>query len=240
MAKLFYQEKIQISKEMLNENGNLTNHAILHLFQDVAGVHAAQLKIDYIELNKRNLMWVVVRNRHQVFQSPKCGETVLVSTWPHPNKRLDFDREYRIESLHGDIYIQGDSKWCILDKIQKRMVMVKDLLPVDSKYVEKHNFSTPLLQINVKGTLNEKTWTFQVNKNQIDQNNHLNNTEYASMIDQCLKDLNVQASLFEINFVKETKLNQILEFKYYEDNENLYFEGYVEGNLHVKVKVICQ
>lgn len=41
MAKLFYQEKIQISKEMLNENGNLTNHAILHLFQDVAGVHAA-------------------------------------------------------------------------------------------------------------------------------------------------------------------------------------------------------
>ena len=68
MAKLFYQEKIQISKEMLNENGNLTNHAILHLFQDVAGVHAAQLKIDYIELNKRNLMWVVVRNRHQVFQ----------------------------------------------------------------------------------------------------------------------------------------------------------------------------
>lgn len=179
-------------------------------------------------------------NRHQVFQSPKCGETVLVSTWPHPNKRLDFDREYRIESLHGDIYIQGDSKWCILDKIQKRMVMVKDLLPVDSKYVEKHNFSTPLVQINVKGTLNEKTWTFQVNKNQIDQNNHLNNTEYASMIDQCLKDLNVQAKLFEINFVKETKLNQILEFKYYEDNENLYFEGYVEGNLHVKVKVICQ
>ena len=120
------------------------------------------------------------------------------------------------------------------------MVMVKDLLPVDSKYVEKHNFSTPLVQINVKGTLNEKTWTFQVNKNQIDQNNHLNNTEYASMIDQCLKDLNVQASLFEINFVKETKLDQVLEFKYYQDNENLYFEGYVEGNLHVKVKVICQ
>lgn len=240
MAKLFYQEKIQISKEMLNENGNLTNHAILHLFQDVAGVHAAQLKIDYIELNKRNLMWVVVRNRHQVFQYPKCGEIVLVSTWPHPNKRLDFDREYRIESLQGENYIQGDSKWCILDKIKKRIAMVHDLFPNDGEYIEKSNFSTPLVQINVKGTLKEKIWMFQVNKNQIDQNNHLNNTEYASMIDQCLKDLKVQARQFEINFVKETKLDQVLEFRYYQDNNDLYFEGYVQENLHVKVKVVCQ
>ena len=106
MAQLFYPENIQITKEMVDENGNLTNHAILKLFQDVAGVHATQLKIDYIALDKRNLMWVVVRNRHQVFQYPKCGETVLVSTWPHPNKRLDFDREYRIESLQGENYIQ--------------------------------------------------------------------------------------------------------------------------------------
>ncbi len=237
MEKLFYQEKITLTKEMFNDNHSLTNHAILYLFQTVAGLHATKLKIDYIHLGKRNLMWVVVRNRHHIIQSPQIGETVIVSTWPHPTKRFDYDREYQITSLTGKTYIIGDSKWCILDKVQKRIAIVNDLLPNEG-YVSDSNFTTPLIQINVKGEPLDKNWEYTVNKNQIDQNNHLNNTEYATMIDQCLKDLRVNASQFEINFVKETKLGQTLKFNCYQEDTTLYFEGKVEDSIHVKAKVI--
>lgn len=237
MSKLYYEKKIQLTKEMFNNQKQLTQQAILNLFQMVAGEHATQLNIDYIQLNKRNLMWVVVRNRHHIIKQPKINDIVIVSTWPHKVNRIEYDREYSIKSLNSENLIVGDSKWCIVDKSTRRIACIKDIL-VEGDFFEQKNFDVPLKTIQSKDFSKQQVvFQFQVNSSQIDVNNHLNNTEYAFMIEQCLQKNNMQIQDFEINYIKETKLNEILEFKIIEENQVYYVEGYVNLQLRVRAKV---
>ena len=234
MKEYYYQQEIICSKEMFNENKCLSNKSILDLFQIVAGNHAKQLNIDYIALNKRNLMWVVVRNRYEIVRQPKINEVVKVVTWPHKAKRIDYDREYLILDENGNVCIKGDSKWCILDQNSKRITMVNDILTT-GEFVQNHNFDTPLVQIPNKDFSNIKAeYHFTITKDQIDQNNHLNNAQYAYMIDECLKSYPHILTRFEINFVKETKLNDTLDFKIIEEDHKIYVEGSLNGVTHVK------
>lgn len=237
MSKLYYEKKVQLTSEMFNDQNQLTQQAILNLFQMVAGEHATQLNIDYRQLNKRNLMWVVVRNRHHIIQHPKVNDIVIISTWPHKANRIEYDREYRIKSLNNDCLIIGDSKWCIVDKSTRKIACIKDIL-VEGDFFEQKNFDTPLKSIQNKDFSNRNiVFQFQVNSSQIDVNNHLNNTEYAFMIEQCLQSKKISIQDFEINYVKETKLNEILEFKIIEENQIIYIEGYVNLQLRVRAKV---
>ena len=59
MEVYYLEQEVEITSDMLYEN-RLTNQAILVLFQDVAGNHAINLKIDYDHLIKQNMIWVVV------------------------------------------------------------------------------------------------------------------------------------------------------------------------------------
>lgn len=234
MEVYYLEQEVEITSDMLYEN-RLTNQAILVLFQDVAGNHAINLKIDYDHLIKQNMIWVVVRNRHEVLKQPKLHEKVIVSTWPHRTNRFEFDREYEIRALDGTIYVKGDSKWCILDMVSRRIVVTTSIL-MEGEFLDKHNFTTPLKQIpNHDFTNIPVSYKSVVTKNQIDKNNHLNNTEYASMIDKALEANNIDIDIknFEINFVKETKLHEELDFKI------LFIDGvyYLEGSCNNEVRV---
>ncbi len=236
MEVYYYQEEIEIQENMLSD-GKLTNHAILSLFQEVAGKHAVNLKIDYVELNKLNLMWVVVRNRHVVLKQPTLHEKVIVSTWPHRTNRFEFDREYQIKSLDGTVYVKGDSKWCVLNQTTRRIVATTEIL-MEGNFLDVWNFETPLKQIpNMNFEPIKVSYSAIVQPTQIDQNHHLNNTEYATMIDAAIRPYNLTIQSFEINFVKETKLNEQLDFKILEMPKEYYIEGSCEGQVRVKAKI---
>lgn len=231
MKKLYFTKQITIDNK-------ISSFYILDLFQDIAGDHAEYLKIDSKNLIKRNLMWVVVRNRFELIKTPSLNEKVILATWPHKTNRIEFDREYCITSLDGDVYIKGDSKWCLLDINTKKIALVKDILN-DGDFYDKYNFNTPLKPIPNK-EFSSFNYIYEkiVSEDQIDVNNHLNNAEYAKMIDECIKFINKPIKLVEINYIKETKYQQKLSFKLINEENVYYLEGYVDNVVHVRAKVV--
>ena len=115
MATMKYSAKITLFSSYFDEYDRLSAKSILRLFQDVAGVNGDEIGVGYLTLLEKNLYWILTRIKFDVLEMPLPNQTVYVSTWPHEKGRIDFDRDFKIESEDGKTMIIGTSKWCVID-----------------------------------------------------------------------------------------------------------------------------
>lgn len=185
----------------------LMPHAVLDLFQDVAGKHADLIGVGFNDLIKNNLIWVLVRTKYIVLKNPPLYAKVKATTWPKPKGRIDFDREYIIEDEKGDLLIKGISKWVVVNAKTRRISLTKDVnYSCDISHDANFNGNFEKLEdFFIDGCQeNEATTTFS----DLDHNGHVNNINYARFI---INSINLskadEIQSFEINYIKELPAN---------------------------------
>ena len=82
---------------------HLTPYTISNLFQEAASLHAEELNVGYEVMKEKDLAWIVVRNKITIIDPINVGKVVKVNTWPLPNGRFDFDREYLLYNEEGNL-----------------------------------------------------------------------------------------------------------------------------------------
>ena len=45
-------------------------------------------------MNAKNLAWIIARNKITIYKNKNIGKIVKVKTWPQPNGRFEFVRDY--------------------------------------------------------------------------------------------------------------------------------------------------
>ncbi|MGL4949075.1 MAG: hypothetical protein ACRC5M_01745, partial [Anaeroplasmataceae bacterium] len=123
---------------------------------------------------------------------------------------IDFNREYLLEDINGNLLIKGISKWVIVD-INTRKLARTDKIDFEGEY---HNVSlyndVDKIKIDIP---NNKEFCFQyiVKNSDIDHNCHMNNARYASLVFDSINMSNNLISFFQIDHIKETKLNDKID-----------------------------
>lgn len=214
----------------------LNPHAILDLFQDVAGLHAGVLEIGYDKLIERKLIWVLIRTKFEVIKNPKMYDKCTVITWPKEKGKVDFDREYLIVDENNEILVKGISKWVIVNYETRRISLTRD---IDYNCIihDESNFNESFDKIE-DFEINDLDYNEEyVDYSSLDHNGHLNNINYAKYVMNIIKlEKNQNIKNFEINYIKEVRCGEYIK-NYHKKEGNTYF---IKGISNNEICFLCK
>jgi len=227
MTQMKYATKITLYNSYFDINDRLTPKSILNIFQDVASIHAEEIGVGYRAMIEKNLYWVLSRIKFDIIQMPKINQIVIVETWPHVKGRIDFDRDIRILSEEKDVLIIGTSKWCVIDTVNRMLQRTDNIDYVgecclDVNYEER--FNKIILPDNLK-----KNFDYKVNFTDLDHNEHMNNTNYATIVLNAVE--NKKINHFEINYINECKQNDKMIVSSVVTENGEFVTGFMEDKI---------
>ena len=220
-----YQESFRIRYSEGDRHGRLKLRTFFDYAQEVAGNHATALGCGLETLLARQQAWVLSRIRVRFRQYPSIGETVTMKTWPSGFDHLFARREFELLSAAGDVLAEATSFWLFLDTGQMRIMNaakeIGALLP-DNSALPVHFAEVEKLPAPAEGTQAE----FPIRETQIDLNGHLNNAEYAALVQDVLGESRYPAEL-QVNYQKSVPPQSRLVITCVFDGPNFQIAGRV-------------
>lgn len=234
---LQHSQKIVTAVDEFDFLERIKPSAIMEYFQDLATVHASEIGIGYGEMKEQNLCWVLNRLSAIIDKSPKLGEEIIITTYPHKPGLVDAVRDYYITDVSGESLIRGTSRWCVLDIKSKAVRRCSPLFNYDdSAYNPKYAVPEGNPQLPGLDTLvgDVKSSAGQVKITDLDRNGHMNNARYADIMVNCC-DFDFYSSheikAFDFNFLCEMKIGNEYCVKSKTDGKTSWFEA--SGNTRV-------
>ena len=223
-----YQTKITLYNSFFDANDNLSFKSILNIFQDVASIHGEILGVGYEAMLKKNLYWVLSRIKIDILKMPKPNDVVVVETWPHEKGRVDFDRDLKIMSETGETLIIGTSKWCVIDT-KTRMLQRTDNVNFmgQGEFCKNKNYEDKFTKIVLPVGQTEQKFVHKVRFSDLDHNQHMNNTNYATLAQNALEGKSF--GHFEINFNAECVLGDEILVEAVKTSNEAFVLGNVNG-----------
>ena len=219
---LLYEKNYQLRVSDFDHSDNLRPSAILDMFQSVASEHASKLNIGYEELLQKDSVWVLLRMRYDVIKNIGFGvENVVVKTWPQVAGKVDFDRDYCIESSDGERLVKASSKWCVINMKTRRITTGSAVYPVEEHYDEVI-YPEGLKKLPAFELDDADVFEGYAGHSCLDHNGHVNNVKYNDFIldairlekGECIKS-------FEINYVNEMQVGAFTLYSKKDGNKRL-------------------
>jgi medium-chain acyl-[acyl-carrier-protein] hydrolase len=168
--------------------------------QEVAGIHASELGVGLEVLLPQQRSWFLSRICLEIDRYPVVGSRVRVTTWPAGFDGLFALREFRFALEDGGCFARGSSGWLLMDVAAMRILHAERLcgalLPPPP---EGESVAFPCLGKLPVAPAEENPRLRRVMPTQIDVNGHLNNAEYAAILQDCL-GLGVYPARLQINY----------------------------------------
>ena len=221
-----YQESFRIRYSEGDRHGRLKLRTFFDYAQEVAGNHATALGCGLETLLVRRQAWVLSRIRVRFHDYPSIGTTVTLKTWPSGFDHLFARREFELYGADGALLIEATSLWLFLDTEKLRILNVAkeigELIP-DNSMLPVHFEELGKLPSPTEGEQRE----FSIRETQIDLNGHLNNAEYAGIIQDVL-GAGCYPAEFQVNYQKSVPPESHLMTTCVKDGQNFQIVGRVE------------
>lgn len=240
MSEMYLSKNITVTKDDVDKNNNMKPFSMLDKLQDLAAIHADIIGVGYNEIIKRNLAWIVMYETIEVVtRLPKKDEEIKVITWPKPQYKLEFEREYEIRDLNDNLLVKGISNWAIFD-INKRRIARADSIIFNGEYITQTNYPNKAprkLDLACDNILN--TIYYEVTESDIDSNGHMNNAKYIDAVSKLIyKNTKAIFKKLQIAFIHEARLGQKIKIDYYKAEDNLdAFIGHIDDQLSFELIV---
>ena len=174
-----YSQSFEITDLHVDCCGRLLPSKLLYLMQEVAGIHFAQLSMDYESLAERGLFWAITRNKVQITRLPMRGETIRLETWPMPTTRVAYPRSIVAYDEAGNEVFRSITLWVLMD-LNNRSMVLPGRSGIEVAGTLRGNELTTPLGLPAKA-LNNRC-SRRVCFTDLDRNGHMNNTKYLDWI----------------------------------------------------------
>lgn len=149
--------------------------SLLNFLQEAALDHAAALGVAVLELQRRDLTWVLSRYLLRFQRYPAVGETVEVQTWPSAREGMFTFRDFEV-SVGAETVLSATSSWALLDLRSRRPVRLADALP--DYPLHRHRVLTFPPERLPAPQRTDLELVFRVRRSDLDINRHVNNAVY--------------------------------------------------------------
>ena len=153
------------------------------LLQDVAGEQCAPYHLRGKDLEKKGLMWVIIKYRVQADRWPQPGERLCANTWPGRARHGMMPRFYAIRDGAGKTAIAASSIWAVVDRQTRSMVNGEDYGVTLPGLETGEELKLPGL---VRRLETPQSAVFTVPADYLDENGHMNNTFYYAVAERCI------------------------------------------------------
>lgn len=213
-----------VTDNMCDLNRHINPTGLLDILQSVAGEHANILGIGFEDLKAKGYAFVLARIKYDLYKPIKSYDELLVETTPLVPSRIDFDRDFEIyDSKTNELIGIATSKWIIIDLVSRRICR-SNVFTYPCEVREKGNYYS-FDKLSFEDLKSHLTYDYEVRHNDVDFIGHMNNTKYASAL-----VYSGSVKHFEINFLHEVKLHEVLCIKHDYNN----FIGYCAETISFK------
>lgn len=179
---------------------------LFECFQDTASVAAGRLGAGVDALaEKYSVAWILTRIRVEFERMPKLGESITVTTWPHPPGRLEFERDFKVCGKHGDTVAGAASAWVIID-MKTRELRRSDYIRMEwPQFTGERALDTRPGKLKPSGKP-EPVYRKAVGYSDVDFNGHINNSRYIDYIMDCFpveSHKQYMIKTLEVNYIRE-------------------------------------
>jgi len=232
-----YQEEMVLRTCHCDFQGKWRPSAILESMQEAAGMHSEMLGCGRKALLEKGAVWVLSRSEVQMEEYPGVGDTVILKTFPMPNRRWFFPRYYGFYNEEGKVWGRAATLWVLLDPVSRKMVPpgeVAALIPDNSDLTPP--MGMPATVENVEGEA--EIFPRMPEYTDLDVNQHVNNTRYADwacnalgvnvMKEYCLESL-------AVNYHAEVLPGQEVKLHSFRQGEKYRVAGFHEDKMHFEL-----
>jgi acyl-ACP thioesterase len=208
-----WREKFQVRSSDIGYHGIMRVSNLCSYFQEVAGRHAEHLNVGYTYMRSIGMAWVLSKLAIEINKFPAWGEEFYLETWPLPNERIFYRRDYRLDN-GNETMVAASSYWIPLDLHNKR----PKLVPVDESVLRTNQGRFGLnrsFESIPAVTANNMSEPVIARYSDIDQHKHVNNARYVEWIfDYLWPDIpgNGMPKTFEIEYKQEVKPGDVVHF----------------------------
>lgn len=235
---MYKEFNLQLRSNDFDSNNMIKPDAILDLFQTMAGSHAEEIGVGFKEMEDKNLFWVISKSRFDIIEKPVFCSICAGSTWPNPNGRVEFSREYKIKSNDGTLLIKGTSYWVVIDSTTRKLQR-PDKVSYNGEFHIEKNYDEEMGKLIFDFTPNNSYSTYTVSRSDIDHNLHMNNSKYGKIVLNMLSESEEMKS-FEISFLSESLLGDEIKTYRVDKKDGIYFYGYNKDSRCFMAKVIIK
>ena len=236
-----FEHKFNFSIRDINKNTELTNKAILGFFEDIGGYQSDIAGYGLKDIEETRLSWVLLHWKIKVLKRIKYGDSINVKTWSIGAIHACCYRDYEIYNENNELCVIGTSKWALIH-------LEKGLMRLTDELVEKYqtenklafeSFNFDKLKQPENSLL---TFEYQVQRRDIDINNHMHNLCYLDLAYEALPKEIYENSSFnnvEIMYKSGAFLGDNLKC-FYSQVDNEYFvtiKSNDEKTLHAIIKM---
>jgi acyl-ACP thioesterase len=157
--------------------GLLAPAALAGYLQEAAGRSADALGFGVPELNRRGITWVLARQRLELLQPIRMGESLEVETWPSGLDRLAALRDFVLRREGVEVG-RALTTWFALDLATRKPVRPDRFLP-EERHPELEHVLPAAAPLPGLATA-EVERRFQVRFADIDLNEHVTNSSYVA------------------------------------------------------------
>lgn len=206
--KKFHKEYIVKSYEA-DAHGFLRLSALMNILQDAADCNAIEIGFGFEECWKRGVSWVGSNYLIKINTLPKIHEPFIIETWPAEAKLWGAIRDFIIRDKDNNVLMTASSQWVLVDINRKRPVPL-------AKYFDNYQALNERA-INIEFSRPEPfekyetKQTYKVRFDDIDINNHVNNSVYplwaSESVDKSWRETHTFSQI-ELWFKKEALYGQ--------------------------------
>lgn len=183
---MLVKEEFKVGVKDIDKNFEISNKAILEIFENVGGYHSDLIGYGTLDIPKTKRSWILLEWQLEVIKRPKYGEKLIAKTWARKCSKFFTYRDFEIYNENGEKCIIGTSKWTWIDTSTGKMAKIEE--DIDVKYGAEENHVFPeedILKIyEPKEYTDSKTYT--VIRRDIDINNHMHNIYYLDLAEEAL------------------------------------------------------
>lgn len=237
-----YSESYTVLSHDIDACHRVRPSVYLRYMQETANHQMRDCKPTYDELFESGLAFVLSRVRVDILQPLLQYDKIVVQTWPHHDCGFTFTRSYRI-IRDGNIVALGSSAWALVNMNNKSFVhcdeeLLKNYYHADKLEKLPLRFPMPRVKLDCLG---ERT----VYYNDIDQNGHMNNTNYPDVLTNFIDDARrAQLKSMIIGYDSEARLGDVMKvFGYCEETDSQsvnYIRTVIDDRVNVEAKFVYE
>ena len=176
-----YSETFQVRATDCDRFRRIRPDMLFIQMQEGGEHHAYRLGVGYDAMMRRGLFFALARVHLSVSRAPRCGETVVHTTWPGNSNRFFCPRFHTFTLEDGTPLASAGALWVMLDTVNRKIVSPK---AVDLGFPDNSDIPDPVSlpmrppAMSAGGEAISRRPVYS----EFDINGHVNNTKYIAWL----------------------------------------------------------
>jgi len=202
--------------------GKMSFFSFFNYLQESAHLNAQSNGFGYDFVTQENAYWVLTRVLVEIDEWPHWNDEIQIRTWPRGQEAMFAVRDFELLK-DGVVLGRVSSYWMMLDIDTHRPKRMDHYQFLHSDFIVNKAIDRKLDRIKLTGDRVERC-SRKVHFSDIDVNGHVNNATYVKWIlDAYFSKYEKHFVEFEINFLRELRLNDEFIVDESQDEQNGFF-----------------